>query len=48
MIRTLLLLAARALIEKDPGYSFVTARLLLDTIRLEAVSYTHLTLPTKA
>jgi ribonucleoside-diphosphate reductase alpha chain len=28
-------LAARALIEKDPAYSYVTARLLLHTIRLE-------------
>src|SRR5690349_10542156 len=28
-------LAARALIEKDPAYSYVTARLLLNTIRFE-------------
>ena len=31
------MLAARALIEKDPAYSYVTARLLLDTIRLEVL-----------
>src|SRR5207237_9500790 len=30
-------LAARTLIEKDPAYSFVTARLLLDSIRYEAM-----------
>jgi ribonucleoside-diphosphate reductase alpha chain len=29
------ILAARALIEKDPAYNYVTARLLLDNIRLE-------------
>ena len=31
------ILAARALIEKDPAYSYVTARLLLHTIRLEVL-----------
>jgi ribonucleoside-diphosphate reductase alpha chain len=31
------ILAARALIEKDPAYSYVTARLLLHTIRHEAL-----------
>src|SRR5687768_16679307 len=36
-VRKSSVLAARALIEKDPGYSFVTARLLLDTIRLEVL-----------
>ena len=34
-IRKSAILSARALIEKDPGYSFVTARLLLNTIRIE-------------
>ncbi len=34
-VRKSLILAARALIEKDPAYSYVTARLLLHTIRLE-------------
>jgi ribonucleoside-diphosphate reductase alpha chain len=36
-VRKSAVLAARALIEKDPEYSFVTARLLLDTIRLEVL-----------
>jgi ribonucleoside-diphosphate reductase alpha chain len=36
-VRKSAVLAARALIEKDPAYSYVTARLLLDTIRLEAL-----------
>jgi len=31
------ILAARALIEKDPAYSYVTARLLLNTIRREVL-----------
>jgi len=34
-IRKSAILSARALIEKDPDYSFVTARLLLNTIRIE-------------
>ncbi|MDH4188874.1 MAG: ribonucleoside-diphosphate reductase subunit alpha [Betaproteobacteria bacterium] len=36
-VRKSLILTARALIEKDPAYGYVTARLLLDTIRLEAL-----------
>ena len=36
-VRKCVMLAARALIEKDPAYSYVTARLLLDTLRLEAL-----------
>ena len=51
------ILASRTLIEEDPAYSQVTARILMHTIRKEilgrevpqaamAVSYTHLTLPT--
>src|SRR3990170_2264627 len=36
-VRKSAVLAARALIEKDPGYSFVTARLLLDIVRLEVL-----------
>jgi ribonucleoside-diphosphate reductase alpha chain len=36
-VRKSAVLAARALIEKDPSYSFVTARLLLDIIRLEVL-----------
>jgi len=34
-IRKSAILSARALIEEDPAYSFVTARLLLNTIRIE-------------
>ena len=34
-IRKSAILSARALIEKDPAYSYVTARLLLNTIRIE-------------
>jgi ribonucleoside-diphosphate reductase alpha chain len=36
-VRKSLILSARALIEKDPAYSYVTARLLLHTLRLETV-----------
>jgi len=36
-VRKSAILAARALIEKDPAYSYVTARLLLNTIRLEVI-----------
>jgi ribonucleoside-diphosphate reductase alpha chain len=36
-VRKSVILAARALIEKDPAYSFVTARLLLHSIRFEVL-----------
>ena len=36
-MRKSLVLAARGLIEQDPGYSKVTARLLLNTLRLETL-----------
>ncbi len=36
-VRKSAILSARALIEKDPGYSYATARLLLNTIRLEVL-----------
>ena len=36
-VRKSLMLSARALIEQDPGYSYVTARLLLHTLRLETL-----------
>src|SRR5438132_11481455 len=36
-VRKSAVLAARALIEKDPGYSYVTARLLLHSIRFEVL-----------
>jgi len=36
-VRKSAVMAARALIEKDPSYSYVTARLLLNIIRLEVL-----------
>ncbi|HUP95424.1 MAG TPA: ribonucleoside-diphosphate reductase subunit alpha [Burkholderiales bacterium] len=36
-VRKSLVLAARALIEQDPGYSYVSARLLLNSLRLETL-----------
>jgi ribonucleoside-diphosphate reductase alpha chain len=36
-VRKSAILAARALIEKEPAYSYVTARLLLNTIRMEVL-----------
>jgi len=36
-VRKSLVLSARALIEKEPAYSYVTARLLLHTLRLETI-----------
>jgi ribonucleoside-diphosphate reductase alpha chain len=36
-VRKSAVLSARALIEKDPAYGYVTARLLLNTIRLEVL-----------
>ncbi|MBI3560918.1 MAG: ribonucleoside-diphosphate reductase subunit alpha [Gammaproteobacteria bacterium] len=36
-----LVLAARMLIETEPNYSFVTARLLLDNLRHEALGFVH-------
>jgi ribonucleoside-diphosphate reductase alpha chain len=36
-VRKSLVLSARSLIEKDPGYTYVTARLLLNTIRREVL-----------
>lgn len=37
-ISTSLVMTARSLVEKDPNYSFVTARLLLDQLRSEALT----------
>jgi ribonucleoside-diphosphate reductase alpha chain len=37
-VRKGLVLSARALIEKDPAYSYLTARLLLDSLRFEALA----------
>ena len=36
-VRKSMILSVRSLIEKDPAYSYVTARLLLNTIRLEVL-----------
>ena len=36
-VRKCVVLAARTLIEQDPAYSYVTARLLLDALRFEAL-----------
>ncbi len=36
-VRKCVILAARQLIEKDPAYSYVTARLLLNSIRIEVL-----------
>lgn len=33
-----LIMSARALVEKEPNYTFVSARLLLDTLRMEALT----------
>ena len=32
-----LIMAARALVEKEPNYTYVSARLLLDSLRMEAL-----------
>ena len=40
--------ASELITEHTPNYQFVAARLINYKIRKEAVSYTHLTLPTKA
>ena len=48
-VRKCVVLAARTLIEKDPAYSYVTARLLLDSLRFEALGEeaTHADMGTK-
>jgi len=48
-VRKCVVLAARTLIEKDPAYSLVTARLLLDSLRFEAMGEeaTHADMATK-
>ena len=38
-VRTSLVMTARTLVEQDPNYSFATARLLMDTLRSEALSF---------
>lgn len=38
-VNTSLVMTARALVEKDPNYSLATARLLMDSLRSEALSF---------
>ncbi|WP_018937797.1 MULTISPECIES: ribonucleoside-diphosphate reductase subunit alpha [unclassified Thioalkalivibrio] len=40
-VSTALVMAARVMIEKEPNYSEVTARLLMDALRREALSFVH-------
>ncbi len=40
-VGTALVMSARTLIERDPDYSLLTARLLLDGLRSEALSFTY-------
>ena len=42
-VRTSLVMCARTLVERDPNYSYVTARLLMDTLRSEALSFLGIT-----
>ena len=42
-VRTSLVMTARTMVEKDPNYSYVTARLLMDTIRSEALGFLGIT-----
>src|SRR5690606_23741355 len=38
-VNTSLVITARTLVEKEPNYSYATARLLLDKLRAEALSF---------
>lgn len=38
-VNTSLVITARTMVEKEPNYSYVTARLLLDNLRTEALSF---------
>ncbi|WP_018141543.1 ribonucleoside-diphosphate reductase subunit alpha [Thioalkalivibrio sp. ALJ7] len=40
-VATALVMAARVMIEQEPNYSEVTARLLMDALRREALSFVH-------
>ncbi len=42
-VNTSLVITARTLVEKEPNYSFATARLLLDKLRAEALSFLGIT-----
>lgn len=41
-VNTALVMTARTLVEREPNYSFVTARLLLDTLRAEALNFLNI------
>tara|TARA_Y100000590_G_scaffold16464_1_gene19835 strand:- start:1233 stop:4091 length:2859 start_codon:yes stop_codon:yes gene_type:complete len=41
-VRTSLVMTARTLVEKEPNYTFVTARILLDNLRTEALTFLEL------
>ncbi len=42
-VRTSLVMTARTMVEQDPNYSYVTARLLMDTVRSEALGFLGIT-----
>ena len=42
-LSTSLVITARTLVEKEPNYSYVTARLLMDSLRAEALSFLGIT-----
>ncbi len=42
-VRTSAVMTARTMVEQDPNYSYVTARLLLDTLRSEALQFLGIT-----
>lgn len=41
-VNTALVMTARTMVEREPNYSFVTARLLLDKLRAEALSFLNI------
>ncbi|WP_027911252.1 ribonucleoside-diphosphate reductase subunit alpha [Pseudomonas sp. URMO17WK12:I4] len=41
-VNTALVMTARTLVEREPNYSYVTARLLMDNIRAEALSFLNI------
>jgi len=42
-VRTSLVMTARTMVEQDPNYSYVTARLLMDSLRSEALNFLGIT-----
>ena len=44
-VATTLVMTARTLIEEEPDYTYVTARLLLDQLRAEALSFLDVRIP---